>query len=679
MKKKRKPPPVGAFHCALLLVTLILGVAMMARGQDCTSDKPTPPSIGGGRGPDAAYRQAYQSWCERHGGNYNSTEVSCDPGPNWCKTNNASSDTGTQDLSSGLTITLAKAIISGNAQTRSTAFGIIGTLFLLKELTSEDNTPNPTVSPSQPEIDHAREVEMARQRWKSLIEDLYRNMKSTGPPISELRLKSMGSQDPDLQFKDVTGTLNTGIGGGPQSNNTLQFKSIDGKDSSTDDAHSGYGIPGLPGIYVGGPTEANAQSPGVEGLPGIYLGNGQGSTQILPNGKVVQSNPSNLPVASASAPSGVNPNAAQPGGAVAEQSAADTVSGTSQKPARETITVGGNQATAPRSGDGAQQQTANSGATGGTDEAASEKARKEFENAGAIIGYSPAKPTPAPTATTPSGDSSAVDLRGAKQQSPTVYSQDLQGSATNAAPASRDLQAVAAECAKEREAAGRFYQLKGQILEDQKEIRDLGFDVTTQQIEFWGNNGGAAPEKFKEEARELVFDGALDALKAHVGALNPVEANRLAKMFGEIGVPGDQPLNALAWFSVDHPGIIPPADVVHALWDQLDKVRDAYKVARKAGADRIFEAVRVTVGLFDGPVGFLMQEVHIVADLIYSQVLTIGEINRLTELTTTQLQELNLLTEKLRRDATAVAAVRKELAGLRPCDSTILVQGESSH
>jgi hypothetical protein len=74
-----------------------------------------------------------------------------------------------------------------------------------------------------------------------------------------------------------------------------------------------------------------------------------------------------------------------------------------------------------------------------------------------------------------------------------------------------------------------------------------------------------------------------------------------------------------------------------------------------------------------------MQEVHIVADLIYSQVLTIGEINRLTELTTTQLQELNLLTEKLRRDATAVAAVRKELAGLRPCDSTILVQGESSH
>lgn len=692
----------GEFRCALLLVPLVLGLAMLARGQDCTKDRPTPPSIGGGRGPDAAYKQAYQSWCERHGGNYNSIEVSCDPGPNWCKSNDTSSDSGTQDISSGLANALATAIISGNAQTRGTAFGIIGTLFLLKELTSEDSTPAPVIAPNQAEIDRAREIEAARQRWRSLVEELNRNMKSTGPPITDLRfkglaaalggdLKSVGSQILELQLKDVSGA---------RSVDTLQFKSIDAGGVS----NPGYGIPGLPGIYVGGPRDANAQSAGVQGLPGLYLKNTQESMQTLPNGGVIQPGTSSPSSTVASAPSSASTNVTQPGSAVPGQSAINAASGTEP---RATSKVEASRPITPQLSPGAKQT--NSAVVGQTDEAASEQARNDFENAAANIGFSPTKPTQAPAATISSVDTSVVDLHGGKQQSPTVSRHELpsprtateptgegksnsETGMTHGQPATSQLLSPADICAQIPKAQNDFIEYSQEIAKDRSEIRSFGFDKNVDDIESWEEYGKAAQEEYTEQARNEVIGKFLQAmhLKAEEIAsapnITPQKAIGLYNLFKAGGVKDPALFDALAAAGRGESEI--PERVLWArITKGLEKLNDAREVFKtRDQAMNVFNSMLNVAGWLAPE---LAPELSILKDATWIGVAVythskvaygLHDVSKISQFTEDELRELRMVTEKFKRDVDALNQAKRILAQAaalpadRSCDSTRLVK-----
>jgi hypothetical protein len=699
MNKRTEHTRSEKLRGGLLLVMLIFGLVTVARGQDCTSDRPTPPSR-----PDAAFRYAYQSWCERHGGTYDSTNITCTPGPNWCKGNNASAKSGTDDISSGVANALATAIISGNAQTRGTAFGIIGTLFLLKELTSDDNSSSPTVSPSQPEIDRAREIEAARQRWKSLVEELNRNIKPTGPPLTDLRfkgvaaalggeLKSVGSQIPELQTKDVTGA---------SSNDALQFKSVDGAGGA--DTRSGNGIPGLPGIYVGGPRDGSTQSAGVQGLPGLYLKSTQESTQTVSNGAVIQPNatsPSN-PVASAE--SGASTNLTPPGSAVPELSATNAVSGTEQKAASERAQIGPNRPIAPQVSVGAQQPA--SATVARTDEAASEQARNEFENAAANIGFSPTKPTPqAPAAISSSADASVVDLRGAKQQSPTAYSQELanpktaraaagdgqsSGQADNGQPATRQPSGTAADvCSLVPKAQDDFILYSQETANDREAVKGFGFDRTVEDIESWGKATEDAKHKYHEEARKFLLGKALEKLSnaaiAAAPTLSQTKRASLYQMFRSAG-RSDEELQYLAIGT--NPAPVHEETFTRQFADDMRDVNEKLidTVPDSADTINLFNNVLSATQLFVPEAAPLLEGVKQLDSLIILayEAGRVGNglynLSKLSATTEAKLRELGMVAEKFKRDVDALNQAKRILAQAaalpadRSCDSTRLVK-----
>jgi len=220
--------------------------------------------------------------------------------------------------------------------------------------------------------------------------------------------------------------------------------------------------------------------------------------------------------------------------------------------------------------------------------------------------------------------------------------------------------------------------LKGLILADQQKIRDLGLDVREGDIAAWQKYAEDAPGRALEETRQALSGLAFDALKAGVGSLNPVRANALLRMFRKTGMPDDQgAVAAVAWFGVDHPGVIPPAEHVNALLEQIGKVKDAYQLATSDQATRDFEVLKQTVGLFDAPTTYLMDEVKILSNWIYADIVSLQRIDQLTRLTVGQLQLLKEYSLALKRDANDAASVRKELASLPPCDSTKLVKKPS--
>lgn len=109
--------------------------------------------------------------------------------------------------------------------------------------------------------------------------DLWLKPMNTG---ADLQLKSMNSSGPeDLKLK-MGGHTGYGIQGlpgiyvgGPAGSQTAA-NSNSAETESADTASKGYGIQGLPGTYVGGPAggpagDTAANSAGMPGLPGIYL------------------------------------------------------------------------------------------------------------------------------------------------------------------------------------------------------------------------------------------------------------------------------------------------------------------------------------------------------------------------------------------------------------------------
>ena len=202
-----------AYSLTLFVLCAVLVPRIM--GDDCTSP-PKAPSSCVGTSNCSSWWSDYKAWCVRNGGIPREDGTGCTPGPNWCKSNSGPSDSGSQDSSSSLANALTTAIVYGDAKTKLTAFGIIGTMFALNELLSEKKTPNGTegsVSPNTQQLEMARrQAELERQRqWKKMLDD----MKPVGPPMAE------------LHYKDVFSPGGTNFFGNP-ANGSLQMKSIEG-------------------------------------------------------------------------------------------------------------------------------------------------------------------------------------------------------------------------------------------------------------------------------------------------------------------------------------------------------------------------------------------------------------------------------------------------------------------
>jgi hypothetical protein len=202
----------------LFLITVACWLPTCLNAQvGCTEDFPPAPSR-----PTAAWTASYSAWCARHGGTfyYASGSPACNPGPNWCKGPNAASS-GT---SSDLTNVLTSAILSKDPGIRNAGLFSLGALITLNILTREKKPAVPARTPVNPSVRVAADpiADLRRQQWEKMYAELKASLKMTG-------------SQPDVALKGISAPLG------------LKLKSGSGELLA-----GGYGICGLPGLYVGG-------------------------------------------------------------------------------------------------------------------------------------------------------------------------------------------------------------------------------------------------------------------------------------------------------------------------------------------------------------------------------------------------------------------------------------------
>jgi hypothetical protein len=281
----------GLLSCFALvsLLCLLSPIAGHAQG-NCT-----PPALGGN---EAAWRAAYISWCRSNGGevgNYSDSSGSysgwgCHPGSQW-KCGAGSSGSANSAASTGSPVGDALNMganlwIIQNVKNPYTAVfaqnftqGFLTSLFASNtpEAQHQRQLANEAIRQRQlAEAERARKAE--QDRLDAIFARLNGQLKLTGFS-DELALKTSGSSG-NLALKLGSSSPDAG----------LHMK-------LGEDATPGYGIAGLPGVYVGGPrsdapapadggslklklgdvpstTPASmkpATNAGISGLPGIYL------------------------------------------------------------------------------------------------------------------------------------------------------------------------------------------------------------------------------------------------------------------------------------------------------------------------------------------------------------------------------------------------------------------------
>jgi hypothetical protein len=252
-----KSLPWALLSVALLAFVVLLLFPAPGAAQNCTPPQPSDGRVSG------AWWAQYAAWCRANGGTtyQNSSGGGCTPGPNWkCGGGSSSAGAATgQDALNQAAYQLGTAI----------GQGLVNWLFT--------GSANPQAAAQrrafladleQKRLEAQRQRRVAEaQRIQAMQDRLYAKLKLNG--IEDLHLKGMDDAP---------------------SGSGLRLK-------TREEAQQGYGINGLPGIYVGGPKDGvsssapsgtatdgnagtNAQQPagaageqgkGIPGLPGIYV------------------------------------------------------------------------------------------------------------------------------------------------------------------------------------------------------------------------------------------------------------------------------------------------------------------------------------------------------------------------------------------------------------------------
>jgi hypothetical protein len=566
----------------------------------------------------------------------------------------------------------------------------------------------------------------------------------------------------------------------------LQFKnsgtSVGGLQMKLGDNSQGYGIPGLPGIYTGGPgpgsgmkpvTESKLQSKmgddagdaghvgnpnlpglalndgqqsyGIPGLPGIYTGgpgSGSGMTPPAAPGLQMKMGDGNAappaPAGDAFDPRTVDVNnmtpqqaadmaeyvsklppeeqerllaAAQKGGVPPQQ--APVLPGVGSAPATgaqvSSGAAGPGSAPVVTSQTAAQplaalQQQANAsqaGAAATVPEDASSKARVGFDTGLGAVAAPPAiattsgQPTfvaPPPQVAAPAATVSprmsipattesprmtipeatpvsSVPANAGQRSAPNVALMTVAPKAHTARSESVNVAASDAgehSCSHVAELQSQYESLTQQLNVDRQIIHSFGFDKTAKQIEYWGQLPERQMEEAKIEFREMLLDATLVSTTQAVGAvgsLTPEEVDALNQLADAQGAPGL--------------GIVAGAGDVHRALEFLEKSKHAYEAAGAARRGDMFAAAIKLGGLASGNPAFrlLLTADEWAVYQVYQSAAAVEKVHDLTKISEEDLILLKSRSEKVRNEVDQLTSVKKQLASLGlKCDSTSFVK-----
>ena len=250
----------------------------------------------------------------------------------------------------------------------------------------------------------------------------------------------------------------------------------------------------------------------------------------------------------------------------------------------------------------------------------------------------------------------------------------------------RDLAiAIATPCAQRAAEESAYSDLKQRVQTDQQIIRNFGFEQRADEIQAWADLGEQARKSYQEKAHGILMDLALDSivggLKAGVSsapAISQELSNRLANMFRAAGLPTDD----VAFHIAQKVGETITPEQADILAGRVENVKHAYHrtkdlkdLANSEGGIELARSVVAVAGWRNPGFAILAKDLDTVSLAVYATQYEKAkyQINQLTELTETQLTELNEFTLKLRNDTAQLDDTVKALKSLPSCDSTTMI------
>jgi hypothetical protein len=251
----------------------------------------------------------------------------------------------------------------------------------------------------------------------------------------------------------------------------------------------------------------------------------------------------------------------------------------------------------------------------------------------------------------------------------------------------RDLAtASATPCAQRATEESAYSDLKQRVQTDQQIIRNFGFEQRADEIQDWADLGEQARKSYQEKAHRVLMDFALDSvvgrLKTGVASAPPLSrelSNRLVGMFRAAGLPdGD-----VAFQIAQKVGKTITPEQADILAGRIDNVKHAYDrskdlndLANSDGGIELARSVVAVAGWRNPGFALLAKDLDTVSLAIYATQYEKAkyQINKLTQLTETQLTELNDFTLRLRNDTAQLGDTVKALKSLPSCDSTTMIR-----
>jgi hypothetical protein len=251
----------------------------------------------------------------------------------------------------------------------------------------------------------------------------------------------------------------------------------------------------------------------------------------------------------------------------------------------------------------------------------------------------------------------------------------------------RDLaSAITASCAQRANEESVYSDLKQRVQTDQQIIRNFGFEQRADEIQAWADLGEQARKSYQEKAHGILMDLALDSIvsgfKAGVAAAPPISqelGNRLVSMFKAAGLPNDDVAIQIAQKAGRT--ITPEqADILAGRMENVkrayDRTKDVKDLADSQGGLELARSVVAVAGWRNPVFGLLAKDLDTVSLAVYAMQYEKAkdQINKLTQMTETQLIELNDFTIRLRNDTAQLRDVVQALKSLPACDSTIMIR-----
>ncbi|HEX3105225.1 MAG TPA: tetratricopeptide repeat protein [Terriglobales bacterium] len=252
-------------------------------------------------------------------------------------------------------------------------------------------------------------------------------------------------------------------------------------------------------------------------------------------------------------------------------------------------------------------------------------------------------------------------------------------------PVQETIPATPTTCTQGANAASAYFDLKQRVQTDQQIIRNFGFEQRADEIQAWADLGEQARKSYQEKARVFLMDLALDnivgGLQAGVSsapAISQELSNRLVSMFRAAGLPNDD----VAFHIAKKVGETLTPEQADILAGRIENVKHAYDrtkdlkdLANSEGGIELARSVVAVAGWRNPNFALLAKDLDTVSLAIYATRYEKAkyQINKLTQLTETQLTELNDFTLRLRNDTAQLDDTVKALKSLPSCDSTTMI------